>query len=50
MELMIYYDLEHINYLRENDINKICGFNLFCCQINFYRNAKYYFNCYYYRK
>jgi len=49
MEMLVYHGLEADNFIKENNINKICQFNLFCCQIYFYKNAKYYFHCYYYK-
>ena len=47
--MLVYHGLEADNFIKENNINKICQFNLFCCQIYFYKNAKYYFHCYYYK-
>ena len=46
----MYNLLERENYLRENEFNKICGVNLFFCQIHFYKNAKYYFECFCHKK
>ena len=45
MKFTIYNLLEYENYVRENNLTKILGLNLFCCQIDFYENAKYYFDC-----
>ena len=49
MKFASYNLLEHENYIRENNLNKIIGLNLFCCHINFYKNANYYFDCYCYK-
>jgi hypothetical protein len=49
MELVVYHGLEHDNFLTGVHYNKICGINLFCCKINFYKNLKYYFSCFYYK-
>ena len=41
------------NYLMENNYTKISGINLFCCELNFYKNWIYYlqqFICYIYKK
>ena len=40
------------NYIRENDYIKTCGINLYCCELNFYKNGVYYlqqFICSFYR-
>lgn len=40
------------NYIRENNYKKTCGINLYCCELNFYRNGIYYlrqFICYFYK-
>lgn len=42
----------HNNYIRENNYKKSCGINLYCCELNFYRNATHYlqqFVCYIYK-
>jgi hypothetical protein len=43
---------EQDNYLRENNYKKMCGVNLWCCELNFYRNVLYYYQqffCYIYK-
>ncbi len=40
------------NYIRENNYEKTCGINIYCCELNFYKNGTYYlqqFICYFYR-
>lgn len=47
MEFASYNLLEHENYVRENNLNKVFTINLFCYQINVYNNhPKYYFTCF----
>ena len=29
-------------YIRDNNYTKTCGINLYCCELNFYRNGIYY--------
>ncbi len=39
-------------YLIENNYEPICGINLYCCELNFYKNRIYYlqhFICYFYK-
>ena len=39
-------------YIRKNNYEKTCGLNLYCCQLNFYKNEIYYlqqFICYLYK-
>ena len=40
------------NYIRENNYEKTYSINLYCCQLNFYKNGIYYlqqFICYLYK-
>lgn len=50
MKFINYNLLEHENYIRENNLTQILCFNLFCYQIIFYNNPKYYFNCICYKR
>ena len=39
-------------YIKDNNYEKICAINLYCCELNFYRNGIYYlqqFICYFYK-
>ena len=39
-------------YIRENNYVKTCGIDLYCCELNFYKNGTYYlqqFICYFYK-
>jgi hypothetical protein len=39
-------------YIKENNYKKICSFNLYCCELNFYKNGIDYlqqFICYIYK-
>ena len=32
----------HENYIVQNNYKKTCAINLYCCQLNFYKNATHY--------
>jgi hypothetical protein len=40
------------NYIRVNNYKKLFAVNLYCCELNFYKNGTYYlqqFICYFYK-
>lgn len=45
-----YTPLEQYNHIRENNMIKTFSINLFCYQIDFYKDPKYCFSCFCFKR